>query len=187
VYNEDMQIGDIADGKDIARKSGQLYRYVLCRECGLPCWKGLRVCDMRFAFTRCYSCAGKLGGNSKARECPYTDSEGYTVVRIGPDDPYFPPGSTVAEHRVVMAHYLGRRLLAGENVHHINGKRGDNRPENLELWIVAQPAGQFSGDYVLARLLEMPQSLRGSVLAALESSLASGLAPATLRTPNLDS
>jgi hypothetical protein len=50
-------------------------------------------------------------------------------------------GLWVAAHRWVMEQQLGRGLAPGENVHHINGDRSDNRAVNLELWVTAQPSG----------------------------------------------
>jgi len=39
----------------------------------------------------------------------------------------------VFEHILVAEALLRRYLVEGESVHHINGIRDDNRPENLEL------------------------------------------------------
>lgn len=51
-------------------------------------------------------------------------------------------------HRYVMEAVLGRALYPGENVHHKNGVRFDNSPENLELWVTSQPSGQRPDDLV---------------------------------------
>lgn len=72
-----------------------------------------------------------------ARHNSWTNSDGKRVQQ------------KVLQHREVMETAIGRKLLPGENVHHINGIRDDNRPENLELWSRAQPPGQRVSDKVL--------------------------------------
>lgn len=52
------------------------------------------------------------------------------------------------EHRWVMSEILGRPLEKYERVHHKNGNRADNRPQNLELWIIGHPSGQRVEDQV---------------------------------------
>jgi hypothetical protein len=74
--------------------------------------------------------------------------DGYIVLTGHFDHPNARGRGHILEHVKVMSEKLGRPLLPGENVHHLNGLRGDNRPENLELWVVSQPKGQRAADLV---------------------------------------
>jgi|ERR1044072_733731 hypothetical protein len=73
------------------------------------------------------------------------NQDGYRKI-YKPGHPNASAHGTILEHRYVMSEMLGRPLLDSESVHHKNGDRADNRPENLELWVKTQPAGQRPED-----------------------------------------
>ena len=77
----------------------------------------------------------------------FINDSGYRMV-YAPESPAANPRGYVIEHRYEMTKLLGRELYPGENVHHINGVRTDNRLENLELWVTSQPSGQRPADLV---------------------------------------
>lgn len=72
---------------------------------------------------------------------------GYVMVHA-PAHPRAQKRPYVFEHILVMENVLGRYLEPYENVHHRNGVRDDNRPENLELWTRPQPTGVRARDAV---------------------------------------
>ena len=61
------------------------------------------------------------------------DPRGYALVRVGKDHHLSDIRGYAYEHRLVAEAKLGRRLLASEQIHHVDGDKGNNDPENLEV------------------------------------------------------
>lgn len=60
----------------------------------------------------------------------YTRQDGYVAVYY-PTHPDAPQSGWVLKHRLVAEQKYERRILPWEHIHHANGVRDDNRPENL--------------------------------------------------------
>lgn len=138
-----------------------------CISCGIkiPKTKGLYCYKCRlliFGKTCDYDkCLNKVGKHTNfcrvhavGENCyqwkggSYLDANGYKYIKN--DHPNSRKNRYVAEHHLVMSMHLGRPIDTkhGEEVHHKNGIRDDNRIENLELWTISQPPGQRIDDRV---------------------------------------
>ena len=122
--------------------------HALCRfqECGLPAlYRGL--CNTHNLQRIKWGEDGMRPLRKKSADPDgwITTSEGYIARSVKTEKGVF---RHQLQHRFVMEQKIGRKLLPGENVHHINGDRADNRIENLELWSKSQPAGQRVSDKI---------------------------------------
>lgn len=121
--------------------------------------RSLEMCGLHYGRWKKYGSTDKReynGADHHSWKGGYLDPNGYRMVNVYEGDPQFEAARknsskksrAISEHRYVMGNILGRPLLPEENVHHINGVRDDNRPENLELWNTSQPSGQRIEDKV---------------------------------------
>jgi hypothetical protein len=60
-------------------------------------------------------------------------SNGYILIRVHKNHHLADCRGYAYEHRLVAEGKIGRRLEPGEQVHHKNGIKSDNRPENIEV------------------------------------------------------
>lgn len=117
-------------------------------ECRCSCGTTTLVYQPNLRSGRVQSCGCQRRERAQSRRKDRVFQNGYAFIRV-PEHPRANPHTgRVREHIVVMEQMLGRHLLSGEEVHHRNGQRADNRPENLELWNRSQPAGARVADQV---------------------------------------
>ena len=100
--------------------------------CGAPKQRKSETCST------CRVHAQEHNGNWKGGKTYH--KPGYRMI-LDRAHPRAGSGGYVFEHILVMEAELGRPLWPDETVHHRNGVRDDNRPENLELWVRPQPPG----------------------------------------------
>jgi hypothetical protein len=81
-------------------------------------------------------------------------SNGYVLIRVGVGHPLADVRGYAYEHRVVAQQKIGRALLPGEQVHHIDGNKQNNDPRNLE--VVGSIAEHFVYHRTSGVALRMP-------------------------------
>ena len=125
---------------------------VTCGKCSTDRWSAFDNVRKQIRKPRytglCQGCIETLTWPERGRERPErrrTTEHGYVKV-YAPEHSMAHQNGELYEHRLVMSKILGRPLTILEHVHHKNGNKEDNRPENLEL--------VPSNDHVLITMME---------------------------------
>ena len=125
------------------------WRAKLCPVCRVPAHRKMRREWAKSSYPHpCLNCGKMLYGRSNSLRCKECDykyrwalyriqnprriCDGYVWVfapehqqKCGRKRP------SILEHRLIMEQFLNRSLLPSEIVHHLNGIKHDNRPQNL--------------------------------------------------------
>lgn len=129
-----------------------------CKVCASEAFQELKIkrnkrcpeCDALVSpyRTYCRRCHARQERSWRWQGGRSVDRKGYIVLSGHQDHPNARVGGSIFEHVLVMTQVLQRPLIKGESVHHKNGVKDDNRPENLELWSRSHPVGQRVTDKI---------------------------------------
>jgi glutaredoxin-related protein len=123
-----------AKAKRYYRRNGKKYKIQECLQCGneyKPTRRNQKYCSVECSADsqrKYLSIPDCLEDASRKLD----KKIGYVRVYC----PMHPKANTwgyVYEHRLIVEGMIGRYLEKDEHIHHVNGKRWDNRPENLRL------------------------------------------------------
>lgn len=106
--------------------------------CKCDCGNAVIVCGNELRCSKTRSCGCLKSDSKKKHKNPMWNggiiiTGGYRQVKF-PEHHHANNQGYVQEHILVMEGMIGRLLNIGEVVHHRNGIRDDNRPENLQLF-----------------------------------------------------
>lgn len=141
-------------------RNGWQGRHSVVRPCEW-CGREMRMSPFRATLQRFCSWTCQVEGRRKAaidrehngRRVTRTPA-GYIMV-WQPDHPASGRyGGWIQEHRLIMERELGRLLEADETVHHRNGVKDDNRPENLVVLLRGEHTKITNGEQVVRRRRE---------------------------------
>lgn len=106
----------------------------VCKNCGkeFETYKSPSRATPKFCSLKCIGEAQK-GENNPAYNGGKYISNGYYILFM-PNHPYRDSKNMVLEHRFIMECKIGRYLKKEEVVHHIDGNKLNNLPENLQLF-----------------------------------------------------
>jgi len=126
-------IGEIRKGREIGKKSStNNFIWIACKECAKERWvKAVRGIPVSII---CYHCAHstkfQAENNPNWKGGRFITGQGYIKVLM-PDHPKAGKDGYILEHVYIWEEYHQRQLPKDQVIHHLNGIKGDNRPENL--------------------------------------------------------